>query len=96
MSLPLGALGGPLPLLVLDRHVGAVLHQSLDTEREKFTIAALRSETLKLVSPSRLRTQTSLSPLLLLLLVVLFLCRIMFPPQYRSTWLAEEKQLFSL
>lgn len=29
VSLPLGTLGGPLPLLVLDRHVGTVLHQSL-------------------------------------------------------------------
>lgn len=29
VALPLGTLGGPLTLLVLDRHVGAVLHQSL-------------------------------------------------------------------
>lgn len=29
MSLPLGTLGRPLPGLVLDRHVGAVLHQCL-------------------------------------------------------------------
>lgn len=30
VAMPLGNLGGPLPQLVLDRHVGAVLHQSLD------------------------------------------------------------------
>lgn len=43
VSLPLGALGGPLPLLVLDGHVGAVLHQSLDSHTHTLTVTSLSS-----------------------------------------------------
>lgn len=37
VALPLGALRRPLPLLVLDRHVGSVLHQSLDSQRQELS-----------------------------------------------------------
>lgn len=40
MSLPFGALGRPLPLLVLDSHIRAVLHQSLDTDAETENITS--------------------------------------------------------
>lgn len=36
VSLPLGTLGRPLPLLVLECHIGAVLHQSLDKHTQTF------------------------------------------------------------